>query len=302
MDKTILEIQKIIGIENVLLNEPMKNHTSFKIGGPARAVVLPRNVEEIQKTIRLLDENNIKHYILGNGTNVLFPDDGYNGIVIKIAKQFSDINIDGDVVYAQAGALLSKVSKLAAKATLTGLEFASGIPGSIGGAVVMNAGAYGGEMKDVIVEATAIDQNGNLMVFKNGELDFGYRRSVIKDKGYIVISAEMQIKKGNSHDIYALMDELDEKRAAKQPVNLPSAGSTFKRPIGHYAGKLIQDAGLKGLIHGGAMVSELHSGFIVNVDNATYEDIVTLIEIVRRTVKEKYSVDLEPEVKIVERD
>lgn len=302
MDKTILEIQKIIGIENVLLNEPMKNHTSFKIGGPARAVVLPRNVEEIQKTIRLLDENNIKHYILGNGTNVLFPDDGYNGIVIKIAKQFSDINIDGDVVYAQAGALLSKVSKLAAKATLTGLEFASGIPGSIGGAVVMNAGAYGGEMKDVIVEATAIDQNGNLMVFKNGELDFGYRRSVIKDKGYIVISAEMQIKKGNSHDIYALMDELDEKRTTKQPVHLPSAGSTFKRPVGHYAGKLIQDAGLKGLIHGGAMVSELHSGFIVNVDNATYEDIVTLIEIVRRTVKEKYSVDLEPEVKIVERD
>ncbi len=302
MDKTILEIQKIIGIESVLLNEPMKNHTSFKIGGPARAVVLPRNVEEIQKIIKLLDENNIKHYILGNGTNVLFPDDGYNGIVIKIAKQFSDIHIEGNVVYAQAGALLSKVSKLAAKATLTGLEFASGIPGSIGGAVVMNAGAYGGEMKDVIVEATTIDQNGNLMVFKNGELDFGYRRSVIKNKGYIVISAKIQIKKGNSHDIYALMDELDEKRTTKQPVHLPSAGSTFKRPDGYYAGKLIQDAGLKGLVHGGAMVSDLHSGFIVNVNNATYEDVITLIEIVRKTVKEKYSVDLEPEVKIIERD
>ena len=194
------------------------------------------------------------------------------------------------------------MSKLAAKATLTGLEFASGIPGSIGGAVVMNAGAYGGEMKDVVIEVTAVDQNGNLMVFKSDELDFGYRRSVIKDRGFIVLNAKIQLKEGNSHDIYALMDELNKKRTAKQPLNLPSAGSAFKRPAGNYAGKLIQDAGLKGLVYGGAKVSELHSGFIVNVDEATYEDVVTLIEIVRKTVKEKFSVDLEPEVKIIERD
>lgn len=302
MEKIILEIIDIVGEENILIDEPMKNHTSFKIGGPAKAVVLPQLKEHIISVIQLLKKNNIKYYILGNGTNVIFPDEGYEGIIVKVADKLSKVEIVGDVVVAEAGVLLSKVSKMAAKESLSGMEFASGIPGTIGGAIVMNAGAYGGEMKDIVIEATVIDNNGIVHVFRNEELDFGYRSSVIKYHDYIVLSVKLKLQKGNSREIYQKMDELTLKRTTKQPINLPSAGSTFKRPEGNFAGKLIQDADLKGLIHGGAQVSELHSGFIVNVDNATYEDVIALIEIVKKTVKEKFNIELEPEVKIIKRD
>ena len=301
MNELVLKIESIVGSENVLLNEPMCNHTSFKIGGPAIAVVLPESVDGVSGVLQLLENEGIKHYILGNGTNVLFPDEGYDGIVVKIAERLSNIKIDGDIVYAEAGALLSRVSKLSAKDSLSGLEFASGIPGTIGGAVVMNAGAYGGEMKDVILQTTVVDMKGQVFVYQNEEMNFGYRTSVVKDKGYIVLSVTMKLKKAESSEIWSKIDELNEKRTSRQPLHLPSAGSTFKRPEGYYAGKLIQDAGLKGLTYGGAQVSEKHSGFIVNIDNATYDDVITLINLVKKTVKEKFDVDLEPEVKIIER-
>jgi UDP-N-acetylmuramate dehydrogenase len=301
MKNIIEKIIQLIGEDFVLIDEPMRNHTSFKIGGPAKAVIQPDSIEKIQKVVSLLDQYKIKYYILGNGTNVLFPDEGYNGIVVKIADSLSEIRIEGDKVYAQAGALLSRVSKMSARASLAGLEFASGIPGSIGGAVVMNAGAYGGEMKDVVIEVTVIDQQGHLKVYKNDALKFGYRTSVIKEKGYTVLHTVMQLREGGYDEIWNKIDELNVKRTTKQPLHLPSAGSTFKRPPGHYAGKLIEDAGLKGLTFGGAQVSDLHCGFVVNIDQATYDDVVTLMKIVRDTVYEQFGVELEPEVKIIER-
>lgn len=302
MNNILNEIEKIVGKEYILKNEPMKNHISFKIGGPAIAVVKPNSIEKIIKTIKLLEKENIKHYILGNGTNVLFPDEGYNGIIIKVAEQFNEITIKGNEVCVQAGELLSKVSKIAAKESLTGLEFALGIPGTIGGAVTMNAGAYDGEMKDVVKSVEVINQQGEVIVLKNDEMLFGYRSSIAKEKDYIILGVKLELKKGNFEDIHNKMDELTKKRTSKQPLHLPSAGSTFKRPKGNYAGKLIEDAGLKGLTYGGAQVSDLHSGFIVNIDNASYDDVVTLIGMVKSIVKEKFKVDLEPEIKIIERD
>jgi len=302
MDNILNEIEKIVGKEYILKNEPMKNHTSFKIGGPAIAVVKPNSIEKLIEIIKLLKKENIKHYILGNGTNVLFPDEGYNGIIIKIAEQFNEITINGNEVYVKAGELLSKVSKIAAKESLTGLEFALGIPGTIGGAVIMNAGAYDGEMKDVVKSVEVINQQGELIVLKNDEMLFGYRSSIAKEKDYIILGVKLELEKGNSDDIYNKMDELTKKRTSKQPLHLPSAGSTFKRPKGNYAGKLIEDAGLKGLTYGGAQVSDLHSGFIVNINNASYDDVVTLIDMVKSIVKEKFEIDLELEIKIIERN
>lgn len=301
--KTILDqITALVGEERVLRDEPMKNHTSFKIGGPAVAVVLPDTVEAIQTIIRWLEESRTRHYIMGNGTNILFPDEGYDGIVVKIADQFSAVRIEGDTVYAEAGALLSRVSKIAGRAALSGLEFASGIPGTIGGAVVMNAGAYGGEMKDVVRSVTVIDQKGKVLTFEGEALAFGYRTSRVKEEGYTVLSTVMALTPGDRALIQETMDTLTDKRTTKQPLHLPSAGSTFKRPPGHYAGKLIEDAGLKGLTYGGAQVSEKHSGFVVNIGNATCHDVLTLMRLVQETVYERFGVRLEPEVKIIERD
>jgi len=302
MKSSIKEFETIIGSERVFLEEPLCNHTSFKIGGPAEVLLTPKTYEEVARLVVALESKGTRYTILGNGTNVLFPDEGYPGVVVKLGDDLSRIEVRKNQIVAQAGALLSRVSKVALKHHLSGLEFASGIPGTLGGAVAMNAGAYGGEMKDVISEVKALTREGEILVFTGSQMAFGYRDSLVKEKGYIVLETTLALEKAQGEVIASKMRELDEKRKSKQPLHLPSAGSTFKRPPGHYAGKLIEDAGLRGLRYGGAMVSELHCGFVVNVQEATYEEVTTLMKVIQRTVHEKFGVDLEPEVKIIERD
>jgi UDP-N-acetylmuramate dehydrogenase len=283
----------------VLLNEPMKKHTYFKIGGPADLFAEPQDIEELKIIFNLIEKYKINYFIIGNGTNLLVSDNGFRGIIIKIGEQFNYINKEENTVTAGAGTLLSVLAKYLAKEGLEGFEFASGIPGFLGGAVNMNAGAYGGEMKDVIQSVKCIDKNGNLFNFTNADMDFGYRYSRASDMDLIVLEATLSLNIGDTKTILARIKELDEKRIAKQPLSLPSAGSTFKRPLNGYASKLIEDAGLKGLIYKGAMVSDKHSGFIVNINDASCEDILELMRIVISAVYAKFNIKLEPEIKIV---
>ncbi len=293
------ELSKKIDKTNLLLNEPMKKHTSFKIGGPADLLVIPRSIDEISYAIKYCMDNNIEYFVMGNGSNLLVRDKGIRGVVIKIADNFNNVNIKGNKVTAQAGVLLSRLSKVIMKESFEGFEFASGIPGTLGGAVCMNAGAYGGEMKDVVKGCTVIDNKGNVIYLHENDLDFGYRRSIIGDNGYIVLEVDMEFKRGEYEKIKSITDDLTKKRTTKQPLHLPSAGSVFKRPEGYYAGKLIQDSGLKGVRVGDAQVSELHSGFIVNLGNATAKDVIELIRLVQKVVMDKFGVKLETEVKII---
>ena len=285
--------------ERVLVNESMKKHTSFRIGGPADIMVLPTNPQEIKYIIQLCRELSIAFYVMGNGSNLLVRDKGIRGVVIKIADNFSDIKIDGTKVTAQAGVLLSVLSKRVVRNSLKGLEFASGIPGTLGGAVAMNAGAYGGEMKDVVRSVWAIDHLGNDRYLEYDDLKFGYRTSVIQQEKLIVIEVDMQLEKGDMQESMELIAELTRRRREKQPLSYPSAGSTFKRPVGYYAGKLIQDAGLKGLRVGDAQISDLHAGFIINLGNATAKDVIELIETVKAKIKSEFNVEMQPEVKII---
>jgi UDP-N-acetylmuramate dehydrogenase len=282
-----------------LYNEPMKNHTSFKLGGPVDIFVEPDNTEELVKAISHLREQKVPYYIMGNGSNLLVSDKGLRGAVVKIGEKFSRVDIDGDRVIAESGILLSSLSKIAAKNSLAGMEFASGIPGTLGGAVAMNAGAYGGEMKDIIEWVEVLDQELKLIRLQNVEMEFGYRKSVVEQRGYIVIRSCLKLKQGNPEEIYAIMADLTQKRTSKQPLHLPSAGSTFKRPEGYFAGKLIEDAGLRGFSIGGAQVSPLHCGFVVNNGEATAQDVYDLIRHVQKTVYEKFNVNLETEVKML---
>lgn len=283
----------------VLIDEPMKKHTSFRIGGPVDLMIIPGSERELIEAINICRNNNIDYIVMGNGSNMLVSDTGMRGVVIKIAEALGDIIVSGTKLKAQAGALLTVVSKRALKASLKGLEFANGIPGSIGGAITMNAGAYGGEMKDVVTKVKCIDKNGEIIVLSNEEMKFRYRGSRVQDEGLIVLEVEMELEEGDYDEILGKTKDYTERRTTKQPLNFPSGGSTFKRPEGHYAGKLIEDAGLKGIRLGGAQVSELHSGFIVNVDNATCSDVVNLIKVVQKVVRDKYDVLLEPEIKFV---
>ena len=289
-------LAEYVGPDNILLNEGMSGHTSFRIGGPAAGFVMPNTVQELDDVIRLCRREGIQYFVMGNGTNLLVSDKGYNGIVIQLCKRMNAFFLEDTMIYAQAGVLLSALAAKAARESLTGLEFASGIPGTIGGACVMNAGAYGGEMKDVIISVEVYIPGKGVMTIPAEEMKFGYRDSVIKHSDYIVTGATLKLEKGEKSVIDARMEELKEARTSKQPLEYPSAGSTFKRPEGYFAGKLIQDAGLKGLSVGGAQVSEKHSGFIINKGGATAADVVGLIEKVSDTVYEKYSVRLEPEV------
>lgn len=289
-------------IGKVLLDEPMKNHTSFKIGGPADIMIIPGNEKELIEGIKICKDNNINYYIMGNGSNLLVSDKGIEGVVIKISEEFGDIVVNDTTIKAESGALLTVVSKKALKNSLTGLEFASGIPGSIGGAITMNAGAYGGEMKDIVTKVRCLNSDGNIVEYSNEEMKFRYRKSRVEEEGLIVLSVEMELEKGDYKTIEERMRELTEKRTSKQPLHLPSAGSTFKRPEGYFAGKLIDDSGLRGIRHGGAQVSEKHCGFIVNIDNATSEDVRTLIRTVQKIVKDNYGVELETELKIIGRE
>lgn len=291
------QLIQIIDKERVLVDEPMKKHTTFRVGGNADYFVMPRTTEEIQQVIALCKKENLPYYILGNGSNLLVSDQGYRGVMIQIYKEMNAITVNGDRICAQAGALLSKVGSVALEAELTGFEFAAGIPGTVGGAVVMNAGAYGGEMKDVLASATILAEDGTILTLKNEELELGYRTSIVAKKNYIVLEAEYQLQVGDKADIRAKMDELKLQRVTKQPLEYPSAGSTFKRPTGYFAGKLIQDAGLRGFQVGGAQVSEKHCGFVINTGNATAADIMELMKQVSERVYEQFGVTLEPEVK-----
>ena len=289
----------ILGSDNVRLHEPMKKHTTFRIGGPADYYLCPHSTEEMQKILQICKENNIEFFILGNGSNLLVSDKGYRGAVIQLWKNFSDIIAEEKTITVKAGALLSKVAAEALEEGLTGMEFASGIPGTIGGAVVMNAGAYGGEMKDIIKEVTVLTKEGEILTLSKEEMNFGYRTSVVKEKGYVVISVVLQLEKGDREKIRKVMDDLKERRVAKQPLDMPSAGSTFKRPEGYFAGKLIMDAGLRGFSVGGAQISEKHCGFVVNKGDATAADVLGLIREVQKRVQEQFGVTLEPEVKFL---
>ncbi len=289
----------IIENDRILINESMKEHTYFKIGGPVDIMVLPRTNEEICNIIKACNENNTNYYIVGNGTNLLVLDKGIRGVVIKIDENFSKIYIKDEKIIAQAGCLLSKISKQALKHSLTGLEFASGIPGSLGGAIAMNAGAYGPEMRDVITKVKCIDTKGNLLEYSNEEMNFGYRYSRVQEENLLVVEAEIKAEKGSYDKIKAEMDELTEKRTKKQPLNMPSAGSTFKRPKGDYAARLIDVAGLKGVRYGDAQISDKHCGFIINLGNATSDDVLGLIKFVQKTIKDKFDIELKPEVRII---
>ena len=289
----------LLGEENVLTDELMSSHTTFRIGGAADYFLLPTEGMQIKGIFEICREEGIPCFILGNGSNLLVSDKGYRGAVIQMYRNMNKIETEGTVIRAQAGALLSAVASEAKNHSLTGFEFAGGIPGTLGGAVTMNAGAYGGEMKDVLKSVTVADGEGNIIKLSADELNLGYRTSIVKTAGYLVLEAEISLKEGIPEEIKALMKDLTERRTSKQPLEFPSAGSTFKRPEGYFAGKLIMDSGLRGYRVGGAQVSEKHCGFVINAGGATAADVRALIQDVQNTVYEKFGVMLEPEVRFL---
>ena len=290
---------EILGNNRVLFDEQMSQHTTFRIGGPADVFVMPENYEQIREVLRLCKEEKLPFFVLGNGSNLLVSDSGYRGVIIQMDRNMEEIRLDGEEIHACAGALLSSVAVAARNASLTGFEFAGGIPGTIGGAAVMNAGAYGGELKDVLKEVTVMTREGEILTIPAEKMEMGYRTSIIKTAGYLVLEAVISLKKGDEEAIRATMKDLSERRTEKQPLDYPSAGSTFKRPEGYFAGKLIMDSGLRGYRVGGAQVSEKHCGFVINAGGATAEDVRSLMDHVIRVVREKYGVTLEPEVKFL---
>lgn len=298
MNKIFYEaLVKVLDEDQIKPEEPMKNHVTFRVGGPADFFVTPKNYEELSGVLKCCAKYEMPCYIMGNGSNLLVSDQGYRGVVIQLFRQLNDIQCEGNVIRAQAGALLSAVANRALEEKLTGFEFAAGIPGTLGGACVMNAGAYGGEMKDVLKSVTVLTREGERITLQKNELELGYRTSIIAKKDYIVLEAEIELEVGDAEEIKAVMDDLKERRTTKQPLEYPSAGSTFKRPEGYFAGKLIQETGLQGFQVGGAQVSEKHCGFVINKDQATAADIAELIRQVQDRVEEKFGVRLETEVK-----
>ncbi|MCR5415696.1 MAG: UDP-N-acetylmuramate dehydrogenase [Pseudobutyrivibrio sp.] len=295
------EMEKLFPESKILADEPMKKHTTFKIGGPVDIYVEPTS-KEVVPIIDYLKNNKIPFMVIGNGSNLLVSDDGIEGAVICFGRNAQGITIEGTKLIADSGALLSTVANTAAKNGLTGLEFASGIPGSIGGAVYMNAGAYGGEMKDIIESVTVLDSNLEVKTMTVDELALSYRHSIFMENGFIVLSAVLSLKEGNPEEIKAQIDDIRQQRVTKQPLNFPSAGSTFKRPTGYFAGKLIDDTGLRGYSVGGAQVSEKHCGFVINRENATCADVLKLMSDVDERVFEKFGVHMEPEVRIIGRN
>lgn len=300
MDRSFIDrLKDKLDEDRILIDEPMRNHTTFKVGGPADVLVMPENAEEISSVIGLCREKSVPFMILGNGSNLLVRDGGIRGVVIKIADKMSTAEVEGDTAKVQAGALMSRVSKVLLDNSLKGFEFASGIPGTIGGAVTMNAGAYGGEMKDIIYSVECLTSEGEIKVYSNEEMNFGYRKSRVQEDELTVLSVVLKLESGSRDDIKAAIDELTEKRTTKQPLELASAGSTFKRPEGYFAGKLIEDSGLRGIRYRNVGVSEKHCGFVVNYGNSKAEDVICLIGTVQKTVYDKFGVKLETEVKII---
>ncbi len=297
--KVIEKFWNLLGKDRVLVDEPMKRHTTFRIGGPADFFLLPSTVDEVRGILEICREEELPYFILGNGSNLLVSDKGYRGVIIQLYRNFSNISVEGNEICASSGALLSQIAAAARNASLTGFEFAGGIPGTLGGAVFMNAGAYGGELKDVLKEAVVMTEQGEILTLPVEKLDMGYRTSRIKKAGYLVLEARLVLEQGDMDKIRDTTKDLTEKRVSKQPLEYPSAGSTFKRPEGYFAGKLIMDAGLRGYQVGDAQVSEKHCGFVINKGNATAADVLTLIENVREKVQEQFGVTLEPEVKFL---
>lgn len=294
MNHILEKLKHITSEENILCNEPMKNHTTFKTGGPAEFLVTPASKEEFMELLKI----DFPKMIIGNGSNLIVKDGGIKGLVIKTTK-LNHLKVEGNIIEAESGVFISKIANTAKDYSLTGFEFACGIPGTLGGAVSMNAGAYGGEMKNVIVESEYADESGNTYTVGNEGHEFAYRRSFFTDTHYIILSSKIELEPGNQEEIVARMNELRNQRNSKQPVTLPSAGSIFKRPEGFFAGKLIEDSGLKGYAIGGAQISTLHAGFIVNTGDATSKDILDLIEHIQKTVNKNFGVQLETEVKII---
>ena len=284
----------------VMKDEPLAKYTTFKIGGKARLIILPCDEHACAYLVKTAVENNIKYFVLGNGSNILCSDKGYDGVIFMLGAAFRDITLSGEnIITAGAGASLAGVCIFAQRKSLSGLEFAFGIPGTIGGAIYMNAGAYGGEIGLITKEVRALDKSGNLHRFKADQIGFGYRKSLFQNDEFVIVGADFKLIAGDKDEISAKMNELMEKRREKQPLEYPSAGSTFKRPAGQFAGKLIEDCGLRGYSIGGAQVSEKHCGFIINKDNAAFDDVMKLITYVQQTVLEKTGYNLECEVRIL---
>ena len=285
--------------EQILRNVSMQHHTSFRIGGPADLMILPADAHQIRHTLQKCQEYNVPLLVIGNGSNLLVRDKGIRGVVLKIANSYGQVWAEGHTLRAQSGILLSALAYFALNASLTGMEFASGIPGTLGGAVFMNAGAYGEEMKDVILQASVLTKAGETVWMKAADLALGYRTSMLQETFGIVLEVHLALRPGDADQSRELMADLARRRREKQPLAYPSAGSAFKRPVGYYTGKLIQDAGLKGMRVGDAQISELHSGFIINLGQATAQDVLTLIGRVQERVKKTYGVDLNPEIRVV---
>lgn len=297
ISKAVIEaLEQLLPAENILVKEPMKKHTTFRIGGEADCFVRVENTLQLKEVQAYLQSLQIPYYVLGNGSNLLVSDEGYPGVILEIADKMNDIRVEGTCIIAQAGALMSRIAHVALEKGLTGFEFAAGIPGTIGGGAVMNAGAYGGELKDVITAVQVLNSDGEVLLLDNAAMEFGYRTSILKRMPVIVTEVRIQLQDGNPEEIKAAMDDLAKKRREKQPLEFPSAGSTFKRPEGHFAGALIMNAGLRGFQVGGAQVSEKHCGFVINKGDATAEDVKELIRQVQKEVKAQFDVDLEPEV------
>ncbi len=289
-------IQQIVPPEDIMRNEPLKKHTTFRVGGEAEVLIKISQKDQLLRLVPFLKKLEIDCFVLGNGSNVLASDKGYRGVVLQISDRMSAVNVAGNRITAQAGALLSRVAAVAIEHSLTGIEFASGIPGTVGGGIMMNAGAYGGEMAQITESVLIMDEAGELMELNHDTMEFGYRTSVVKNRPYIVLEAALILQPGNVEEIRYKMNRLAAERREKQPLEYPSAGSTFKRPDGHYAGKLIMDAGLRGFRIGGACVSEKHCGFVINRGNATAADILEVIKEVQDRVYERFEVTLEQEV------
>ena len=292
-------LKQIVGENSIFENENMANHTTFKCGGNASLYIAPNSTDELVKVLEVLRNENYPYMVIGNGSNLLVKDSGYDGAIVEVDKKISEIDVRGEEIIVEAGAKLSKVATIAMENDLAGFEFAHGIPGNMGGAVVMNAGAYGGEMKDVLKWVKVVDQNGEIKTLENEELELGYRTSRVMKEKMIVLEACIKLELGVMGDIAEVMALLMSKRKASQPLEYPSAGSTFKRPEGYFAGKLVQDAGMKGYRVGDAMVSDKHSGFVINCGNATATEVIQVIKDVQAKVKEDFGVDLEPEVRII---
>lgn len=295
-DQALEELRQILAPEQIFADEPMSRHTTFRVGGPAELLIRPKR-GQIAEVISLLRRRDIPYAVIGNGSNLLVSDGGFSGVVIEFAKQASAVVIDGTKICAEAGAMLSKVASMAGDASLAGMEFAAGIPGTVGGAVCMNAGAYGGEMSQILTEVAVLTPEGSERTIPVSQLDLGYRHSCIEEQGYIVLSAVLELERGERETIASRMEQLRQKRAARQPLEYPSAGSTFKRPDGLYAGKLIMDAGLRGYAIGGAQVSEKHCGFVINKGGASAADIAALMRHIQEEVARQFGVTLEAEVR-----